>query len=86
MSWDGFPGFFIHSFFAVLGVCRGVKNFFSERRPLSSYGAWTSNRGAQALGCVSSVVVTHGLSCSMVYGIFPDQGSNWCLLHCKVDS
>ena len=77
---------FIFFFFAVLGVSHSVKNFFRERRPLNSYGASTSNRGAQALGCVSSVAVTHGLSCSMVYGIFPDQGSNWCLLHCKVDS
>ena len=25
--------------------------------------------------------MVHGLSCSMAYGIFPDQGSNPCLLH-----
>ena len=28
----------------------------------------------------------HGLSCSAVRGIFPDQGSNLCLLHWQVDS
>ena len=27
------------------------------------------------------IVVAHGLSCSVVCGIFPDQGSNPCLLH-----
>ena len=27
------------------------------------------------------VVVVHGLSCSAVCGIFPDQGWNLCLLH-----
>ena len=33
-----------------------------------------------------SVVVAHGHSCSMACGIFLDQGSNWCPLHCKVYS
>ena len=27
-------------------------------------------------------VAVHGLSCSKASGIFPDQGSNLCLLHC----
>ena len=30
--------------------------------------------------------MVHGLSCSMACGIFPDQGSNPCLLHWQVDS
>ena len=30
--------------------------------------------------------MTHGLSCSMACGIFPDQGSNPCLLHWQADS
>ena len=34
-------------------------------------GTW-----AQYLWLLGSVVVAHGLSCSAVYGIFPDQGSN----------
>ena len=34
----------------------------------------------------SSVVVAHGLSCSMACGIFPDQGSNPCPLHRQADS
>ena len=33
-----------------------------------------------------SVVVAHGLSCSMACGIFPDQGSNLCLLLWQADS
>ena len=33
-----------------------------------------------------SGVVVHGLSCSKMCGIFPDQGSNLCLLHWQVDS
>ena len=34
----------------------------------------------------SSVVVAHGPSCSVACGIFPDQGSNPCLLHWQADS
>lgn len=34
---------------------------------------------AQALGCTGSVFVTHGLSCPLAYGLFPDQGSNTCV-------
>ena len=33
-----------------------------------------------------SVVVVPWLGCPETYGIFPDQGSNWCPLYCKVDS
>ena len=33
-----------------------------------------------------SVVVAHGLSCSMACGIFSDQGSNPCPLHWHADS
>ena len=33
-----------------------------------------------------SVVVAHGLSCSVACGILPDQGSNPCPLHWQADS
>ena len=33
-----------------------------------------------------SVIMAHGLSSPVACGIFPDQGSNWCPLHCKADS
>ena len=36
--------------------------------------------------CAGSVVVAHGLSCSVACGIFPDQGSNPCPLHWQADS
>ena len=53
---------------------------------LQAWGLWQ----LQYLGSVvvaprhqstGSVVVAQGLSCSMMYRIFPDQGSNPCLLH-----
>ena len=36
--------------------------------------------------CVGLVAAVHGLSCPPASGIFLDQGSNWCPLHCKVHS
>ena len=42
--------------------------------------------GPRALGAWASVVVAHRLSCSTACGIFPDQGSNPCLLHWQADS
>ena len=41
---------------------------------------------APRLQSTGSVVVGCGLSCSLAYGIFPDQGSNPCLPHWQVDS
>ena len=44
-------------------------------------------RGATLqLQSTGSVVVVHGLSCSMACEIFPDQGSYLCLLHWQADS
>ena len=40
----------------------------------------------RALECTGSVALVRGLSCSSACGIFPDQGSNLCLLHWQVDS
>ena len=42
-----------------------------------------SSRGLRALG---SRAVARRLSCSSACGIFPDQGSNPCLLHWQADS
>ena len=41
---------------------------------------------APGLQSTSSIVVAHGLSCSTACGIFPEQGSNLCLLHWQADS
>ena len=79
----------------IFGWARSLllQGFFSgcsKRGLLSSCGAWASHFGScsycgvQAVG-TGSVVVTHGHSCSVACGIFPDQGSNY-LLHRQVDS
>ena len=38
------------------------------------------------LSSTGLIVEVHGLSCSIACGIFPDQGSNSCLLHWQADS
>ena len=42
----------------------------------------------RSTGCrrAGSVIAAHGPSCSAACGIFPDQGSNPCPLHCQADS
>ena len=52
----------------------------------TSRGGGFSHCGARSPGCAGSVVAAHGLSCSTACGIFPDRGSNLCLLHRQVDS
>ena len=42
--------------------------------------------GLQQLWYVGSVVEVHGHNCPSTCGIFPDQGSNPCLLHWQADS
>jgi hypothetical protein len=49
-------------------------------------GALASVVVASRLQNTGSIVVVQGLSCSMAYGIFLDQGLNPCLLHCQADS
>ena len=40
-----------------------------------------------SLQCMNSLVVVHGLNCSMACGILAsDEGLNPCSLHCKADS
>ena len=45
-------------------------------------------RGSVVLapGRTDLIAVVHRFSCSVAYGIFPDQGSNLCLLHWQVGS
>ena len=50
---------------------------------LQHVGSAVSAQGLQSIG---SLAVAHGLSCPAACGIFSDQGSNQCPLHCKVDS
>ena len=48
----------------------------SRGRGFNSCSTWAQQSWLVAQGHMGSVVVAHGLSCSAVYGIFPDQGSN----------
>ena len=59
---------------------------FSLWWPLLLRSTGSSRMGFNSCGTQASVVVAHGLSCSMACGIFPDQGSNPCLLHWQADS
>ena len=54
--------------------CAGLS--LSRSLPLQSTGS----------RCTGSVVVSHGPSCSVACGIFPDQGPNPCPLHWQADS
>ena len=49
-------------------------------------GAWDSGAAAPSFSGLGSIVVTLRLSCSAACGIFPDQGSNLCLLYWQMDS
>ena len=66
------------------GASRGGAQAYRTQAPLAGARGLRS-RGSRApehrLGCCGK-----GLSCSAACGIFPDQGSNPCLLHCQVDS
>ena len=70
---------------AVRGLLIAAASPVVEHR-LQGACSGLSCRGAQAPGCVGSVVVSHGLSCPAVCGIFLDQGSNPCPLHWQAES
>ena len=77
---------FIYLTVLYLFCCVWDVSSCGEQGPLSSFNVQASRGGgiscgAWAPGCVSSVVVTHGLSCPTAHGIFPDQGLNPCALH-----
>ena len=52
----------------------------------SSSGARRRSVAAPGRAGAGSAVAAHRLSCSVVCGVFPDQGSNSCLLRWQVDS
>ena len=96
------PGFlfFFHKFILFIFICGCVVSsllcagFLQLWRVGATLrcSAWASHCsgfsccGAWALGARASVVVAHGLSCSVACGILPDQGSNLCPLHWQADS
>ena len=81
-------------FLAVLGLhcCAGFSLVVASRgcslvlvcRLLIAVAFLFAEHGLQ--GAPASVVVAHRLSCSVACGIFPDRGSNPCLLHWQVYS
>ena len=84
---------FIYPFMTVLGLRLCARAFSScgergplsiaVRAPLTVTASLVAEHGSR---CAGSVVVAHGLSCSVACGIFPDQGSNPCPLHWQADS
>ena len=80
--------FKISIFLAVLGLCCCVQSFSGSKEGellfVAMWGLlllWTT--GSRHAG---SVAVASQLSCLVTCGVFPDQGSNPCLLHRKADS
>ena len=75
------PIFFFFFFLAVLGLCccRGFSLVVASR----SYSLLVVCR---LLIVLASLVVACRLSCSTACGIFPDQGSNPCLLHWQAEA
>ena len=73
-------------FLAVLGLCCYMRAFSvcSEHGLLTAVASLVAEH--RQWGMRASVVLEHGLSRPEACGIFPDQGSNSCLLHWQVDS
>ena len=67
-----------YSLVKVQGFLTGVASLVLGHGP---WGLRTAAAAIPGLWSTGSVVVEHGLSCSEACGIFPDQGSNPCLLH-----
>ena len=71
------------SLVAVHGLLTVLASLIAEHGLLYT---WASVVAANRLRSLGTLVVVPGLSCPAACGIFPDQGSNQCLLHCKADS
>ena len=71
------------SLVAVLRLLTAVVSLAAEHGP---GGARSLVVVAPRLWMAGSIVVAHGLSCPLAYGIFLDQGSNPCRLHWQEDS
>ena len=67
----------------MCGLLIEVASLVAEHR---LQGTWASVAVITGLSSTGSVVVACRLSCSVMYGIFLDQGLNLCLLHWHMDS
>ena len=56
----------------------------AEASSVAEHALWATL--ALVMWLMGSVVVARGVCCSMACGIFPNQGSNQCLLHCELGS
>ena len=54
--------------------------------PVEEQGLWAVGSPVPGPWNTGSVVTVDQLSCPSACGIFPDQGSNPCLLRCQADS
>ena len=70
---------------AVLGLCCVGSSLVAVPAQASRCHGFSCCR-AWVLGLSGSVVVAHGLRCSMAAGIFLDRGLNLCPLHWQADS
>ena len=77
-------------FVAVHGLLTAVASLAAEQQALGTWASVVVVCGLSSCGSwlqsAGSVVVAHGLSCSVARGILPDQGSNPHPLHWQVDS
>ena len=80
-------------FLAMLGLhcCVGFSldarsGGYSSLLCMGSTACGLNSCGSQVIGHRLNGCGAHRLSCSLAYGIFPDQGLNPCLLHWEVDS
>ena len=69
----------LHCCIQAFPPCGEWELFSSCRAQASQCGSF-SCCGARAPGRRGSVIMTHGLTCSVARTIFPDQGSNLCAL------
>ena len=84
--------FLIYLFLAVLGLCccmdfslvaeSGSNSLVIVCRLLIVMASLVKH----GLRNTDSRVVAHRFGCSIACGVFPDQGSNTCLLHCQLNS
>ena len=64
--------------FSLVALSEGYSLFVAHKLLIAMAYVWWSLGSSPG-----SVIVGHGLSCSAAHGIFPEKGSNPCLLHCR---
>ena len=79
-------GYFLVTVCGLIAVVSLVAEHGLSGRQVSVVAACgLSSCSSQAVEHTGSIVVVHRLSCPMECGVFPDQGSNLCLLHWQTE-